>query len=46
MRKSVVFLLGTLSLFSGFSHADEGDDDGISAKDVKTLFLVMTTARA
>ncbi len=43
MRKSVVLLLGTFSLFAGFSHADDGD--AISAKEVKTLFLVMTTAR-
>ena len=39
MRKSVVLLLGTFSLFAGFSHADEGDDDAISAKEVKTLFF-------
>lgn len=45
MRKSVVLLLGTFSLFAGFSHADDGDDDAISAKEVKTLFLVMTIVR-
>lgn len=39
MRKSVVLLLGTFSLFAGFSHADDGDDDAISAKEVKTLFF-------
>lgn len=45
MRKSVVLLLGTFGLFSGFLHADDGDEDAISAKEVKTLFLVMMTAR-
>jgi len=47
MRKSVVLLLGTFGLFSGFSHADDGGDDTISAKELKTLFFsVMTIARA
>jgi hypothetical protein len=46
MRKSVVLLLGTFGLFSGFSHADDGGDDTISAKELKTLFSVMTTVRA
>jgi hypothetical protein len=40
-----VLLLGTFTLFSGFSHADDGGDDTMSAKDVKTLFLVMTIVR-
>jgi hypothetical protein len=31
MRKSVVLLLGTFSLFC-FGHADDGDDDTISAQ--------------
>ena len=39
MRKSVVLLLGTFGLFSGFSHADDGGDDTISAKELKTLFF-------
>ena len=39
MRKSVVLLLGTFGLFSGFLHADDGDEDAISAKEVKTLFF-------
>ena len=39
MRKSVVLLLGTFALFSGFAHADDGDDDTISAKELKTLFF-------
>ena len=34
MRKSVVLLLGTFALFSGFAHADDGDDDTISAKQL------------
>jgi protease YdgD len=46
MRKSVVLLLGTFGLFSGFSHADDGGDDTISAKELKTLFSVMTIVRA
>ena len=39
MRKSVVLLLGTFGLFSGFSQADDGGDDAISAKELKTLFF-------
>jgi hypothetical protein len=46
MRKSVVLLLGTFGLFSGFSHADDGGDDAISAKELKTLFSVMTIVLA
>ncbi|WP_449556174.1 trypsin-like serine peptidase [Huaxiibacter chinensis] len=39
MRKTVVLLLGTLCLMSGFSHADDGDEDAITAPEVKTLFF-------
>ena len=39
MRKIVVCLLGTFCLFSGFSHADDGDDDAVNAKEIKTLFF-------
>lgn len=39
MRKSVVLLLGTFGLFSGFSQADDGGDNAISAKELKTLFF-------
>lgn len=46
MRKSVVLLLGTFGLFSGFSQADDGGDDAISAKELKTLFSVMTIVLA
>jgi hypothetical protein len=45
MRKSVVLLLGTFGLFLDF-HADDGGDDTISAKELKTLFSVMTIVRA
>ncbi|MEN0583034.1 MULTISPECIES: serine protease [unclassified Kosakonia] len=39
MRKTVVLLLGPLFLFSAVGHADDGGDDAISARDVKTLFF-------
>lgn len=40
MRRSIVVLLGAVSLFSPLTHADDDSDDtGISAKDLKTLFF-------
>lgn len=39
MRKTVVLLLGTFCLFSGLTHADDGDDSAIDAKEIKTLFF-------
>lgn len=40
MRRDVLLLLCSISLFPALVQAD---DDGMSAKDIKTLFLVMTT---
>lgn len=39
MRQTVVVLLGSLCLFSSYAHADDSTDDGLSAKEVKTLFF-------
>lgn len=40
MRRDVLLLLCSICLFPALVQAD---DDGMSAKDIKTLFLVMTT---
>ncbi|WP_343711145.1 serine protease [Kosakonia radicincitans] len=39
MRKTVVLMLGSLFLFSAAGHADDGEDDAVNARDVKTLFF-------
>lgn len=39
MRKIVVLMLGSLFLFSAAGHADDGEDDAVNARDVKTLFF-------
>lgn len=39
MRQTVVVLLGSLCLLSSYAHADDSTDDGLSAKEVKTLFF-------
>ncbi|MBS1205297.1 MAG: serine protease [Proteobacteria bacterium] len=39
MRKTVVLMLGSLFLFSASGHADDGEDDAVNARDVKTLFF-------
>ncbi|MBK0015413.1 serine protease [Kosakonia cowanii] len=39
MRRTVVLLLGPLLLFSAVGHADDGDEDAVSARDIKTLFF-------
>lgn len=39
MRKTAVLLLGSIFLFSANGHADEGDEEALSARDVKTLFF-------
>ncbi|POU72646.1 serine protease [Leclercia sp. LSNIH6] len=39
MRKSVAIVLGTFFLFSGLSHADDGDNEAANAKEIQTLFF-------
>ncbi|SFT62782.1 protease YdgD [Kosakonia arachidis] len=39
MRKTVVLMLGSLFVFSAAGHADDGEDDAVNARDVKTLFF-------
>lgn len=39
MRKTAVLLLGSIFLFSANGHADDSDENAISARDVKTLFF-------
>ncbi|MWL73308.1 serine protease, partial [Escherichia coli] len=39
MHRSAAILLGTLSLLSGFSYADDGSDDAANADEIQTLFF-------
>lgn len=39
MRKTVVLMLGSLLVFSAVGHADDGEDDAVNTRDVKTLFF-------
>ena len=40
MRRTIAVVLGSLCLLTSLAHADDGGDDpGISAKDIRTLFF-------